>query len=54
MTTNNKGRSYHQRVLDSRESLAKHIMEREEKRNAKPIDWTATVNAGKAIYKTSK
>ena len=54
MKANNKVRSYHEKVLDARESLWKDTIKREEERNANPIDWTATLNAGKAIYKTSK
>jgi hypothetical protein len=54
MKANNKGRSYHEKVLDARESLWKDTTKREEERNANPIDWTATLNAGKVIYKTSK
>jgi len=41
--TKNKGRSYHQRVLDARESLAKDTMKREEQRKANPINWNEVV-----------
>ena len=51
MKANNTGRSYHQRVLDARESLAKDTMKREEQREANPIDWNASVKAGKAVFK---
>jgi len=54
MTANNTGRSYYQRVLDARKSLAEYNEKREEQRNANPIDWTATVEAGKVVYKKSK
>ena len=54
MKANNTGRSYHQRVLDARESLAKDTMKREEQREANPIDWNASVKAGKAVFKKSK
>jgi len=54
MTENNTGRSYHQRVLDARESLAKDTMKREVEREAKPIDWKATIEAGKVVYKKTK
>ena len=54
MTANNTGRSYHQRVLDARDSLAKDAMKREEQREANPIDWKATIETGKVVYKKSK
>ena len=54
MKANNTGRSYHQRVLDARESLAKDAMKREEQREANPIDWKASAEAGKVVYKKSK
>ena len=54
MKANNTGRSYHQRVLDARESLWKVTMEREEQRKANPIDWKATMESGKVVYKKSK
>ena len=54
MTANNTGRSYHQRVLDARESLAKDAMKREERRNANPIDWKATMETGKVVFKKLK
>jgi len=54
MKANNKVRSYHEKVLDARESLAKHTMKREEQREANPIDWKATMEAGKVDYKKSK
>ncbi len=41
--TKNTGRSYHQRVLDARESLAKDTMKREEQRKANPINWNEVV-----------
>ena len=54
MKANNTGRSYHQRVLDARESLAKDTMKREEEREANPIDWNASVKAGKVVFKKTK
>jgi len=54
MKANNTGRTYHERVLDARESLWKVAMEREEERKANPIDWKASAEAGKAVYKKSK
>ena len=54
MTANNTGRSYHQRVLDARDSLAKDAMKREEQREANPIDWKATMETGKVVFKKSK
>ena len=54
MKANNTGRTYHERVLDARESLAKDTMKREVERKANPIDWTATVETGKVVFKKSK
>jgi len=54
MKQNNTGRTYHERVLDARESLAKDTMKREEQRNANPIDWKATMETGKVVFKKSK
>ena len=54
MKANNTGRTYHERVLDARESLAKDTMKRQEQREANPIDWKASAEAGKAVYKKSK
>ena len=54
MKANNTGRTYHERVLDARESLAKDTMKRAEQRNANPIDWKATMETGKVVFKKSK
>jgi len=54
MTANNTGRTYHERVLDARESLAKDTMKREVEREANPIDWKATMETGKVVFKKSK
>jgi len=54
MKANNTGRTYHERVLDARDSLAKDTMKREVEREAKPIDWAATRETGKVVYKKSK
>lgn len=43
MKAKNTGRSYYQRVLDSRESLAKDTMKREEQRKANPTNWNNVV-----------
>jgi len=54
MTANNTGRTYHERVLDARESLAKDTMKREVEREANPIDWKATMETGKVVFKKTK
>ena len=54
MKANNTGRTYHERVLDAREEQWNDTMKREEEREANPIDWKASAEAGKAIYKKSK
>ena len=54
MKANNTGRSYHERVSDARESLAKDTMKREVEREANPIDWAATMETGKVVFKKSK
>ena len=54
MKANNTGRSYHQRVLDARESLWKVTMEREEERKANPIDYKASMETGKVVFKKTK
>ncbi len=41
--TKNTGRSYHQRVLDARESLAKWNQEREAERKANPVNWNEVI-----------
>ena len=41
--TKNTGRSYHQRVLDARESLSKWNQEREAERKANPVNWNEVI-----------
>jgi hypothetical protein len=54
MKANNTGRTYHERVLDARDSLAKDAMKREKQREANPIDWKATMETGKVVFKKTK
>ena len=54
MKQNKTGRTYHQRVLDARESLWNDTMKREKQREANPIDWAATIETGKVVFKKSK
>ena len=54
MKANNTGRTYHERVLDASEELWKDTMKREEQREANPIDYKATMETGKVVFKKSK
>ena len=54
MKANNTGRTHHERVLDARESLWNDTMKREEEREANPIDWKATMETGKVVFKKTK
>jgi hypothetical protein len=54
MKANNTGRTYHERVLDSRESLWNDTMKRQEQREANPIDYKATMETGKVVFKKTK
>ena len=49
-----KTSSHYKRLQDARASQAKWNDECEAKREANPIDWNATVKAGKAVFKKSK
>ena len=50
----NKTSSHYKRLQDARASQAKWNDEREEERKANPVNWNATVKAGKAVFKKSK
>jgi len=54
MKAKNTGRTYEEKVKDARESLAKWNAKREAEREANPIDWAATAEAGKVVFKKSK
>ena len=54
MKAKNTGRTHHERVLDAREEQWNDTMKREEEREANPIDWNASVKAGKAVFKKTK
>ncbi len=54
MKANNTGRTYEEKVQDARESLAKWNAKREAEREANPIDWNASVKAGKTVFKKTK
>ncbi len=54
MKAKNTGRSYHERVLDAREAQWNDTMKREKQREANPIDWKASAEAGKAVFKKTK
>jgi hypothetical protein len=54
MKAKNTGRTYHERVLDASEELWKDTMKREEQREANPIDYKATMETGKVVFKKSK
>ena len=54
MKAKNTGRTHHERVLDARESLWNDTMKREEEREANPIDWKATMETGKVVFKKTK
>ncbi len=54
MKAKNTGRTHHERVLDAREEQWNDTMKREEEREANPIDWNASVKAGKAAFKKTK
>jgi len=49
-----KTSSHYKRLQAARASQAKWNDECEAKREASPIDWAATVEAGKVVYKKSK
>lgn len=49
-----KTSSHYKRLQAARASQAKWDDERQEKREANPIDWTATAEAGKVVFKKSK
>ena len=50
----NKTSSYYKRLQAARASQAKWNDECQEKREANPIDWAATAEAGKVVFKKSK
>ena len=54
MKANITGSSYEEKVKDARESLAKDTMKREVEREANPIDWKATMETGKVVFKKTK
>ena len=54
MEANNTGRTYHERVLDARESHWNDTMKRQEQREANPIDYKATMETGKVVFKKTK
>ena len=54
MKANNTGRTHHERVLDARKSLWNDTMKCEVEREANPIDWEASAEAGKAVFKKTK
>jgi len=49
-----KTSNYYKRLQSARASQAKWNDECQEKREANPIDWTATAEAGKVVFKKSK
>ena len=54
MKANNTGRTHHERVLDAREEFWNDTTKREVEREANPIDWNASVKAGKTVFKKTK
>ena len=54
MKANNTGRTHHERVLDARESLWNDTMKRQEQREANPIDYKASMETGKVVFKKTK
>ena len=54
MKAKNTGRTYHERVLDAQESLWNDTMKRQEEREANPIDYKASMETGKVVFKKSK
>ena len=54
MKAKNTGRTYHERVLDAREEQWNDTMKREKQREANPIDYKATMETGKVVFKKSK
>ena len=54
MKAKNTGRTYHERVLDAREAQWNDTMKREKQREANPIDYKATMETGKVVFKKSK
>ncbi len=54
MKAKNTGRTLDEKVKDARASLAKWNQELEAERKANPIDWNASVKAGKAVFKKTK
>ena len=51
---NKKPKTYHERVMEARKSFAEWNQKRLEENEKNPIDWTATAEAGKAVFKKSK
>jgi len=49
-----KTSNYYKRLQSARASQAKWNDECQEKREANPIDWAATAEAGKVVFKKSK
>ena len=54
MKAKNTARTYEEKVKDARASKYDWDKECEAKREANPIDWAATVEAGKVVFKKSK
>ena len=48
------GRTYNERVLDASEELWKDAMKRQEQREANPIDYKASMETGKVVFKKTK
>jgi len=51
---NKKPKTYYEQVMEARASFAKWNQKRLEENEKNPIDWDATVKAGKAVFKKSK
>jgi hypothetical protein len=49
-----KTSSYYKRLQAARTGLGKWNDECQERREANPIDWAATAEAGKVVFKKSK
>ena len=54
MKANNTGRTHHERVVNAREEFWNDTTKREVEREANPIDWNASVKAGKTVFKKTK
>jgi hypothetical protein len=54
MKAKKTGRTYHERVLDASEELWKDAMKRQEQREANPIDYKASMETGKVVFKKTK